>query len=79
MLDSSAEQQEIWDRIAAHYHPSDVADTEAVAGTLDFLAELAGDGPALELAVGAGRIAVPLLCRCCAAASKWPAWTCLRR
>ncbi|MFI0772845.1 class I SAM-dependent methyltransferase [Streptomyces sp. NPDC021218] len=63
MLDSSAEQQEIWDRIAAHYHPSDVADTEAVAGTLDFLAELAGDGPALELAVGAGRIAVPLLRR----------------
>lgn len=63
MLDSSAEQQELWDRIAAHYHPSDSADTEAVAATLDFLAELAGDGPALELAVGAGRIAVPLLRR----------------
>ncbi|WP_348652555.1 class I SAM-dependent methyltransferase [Streptomyces sp. WMMC500] len=63
MLDSSAEQRNLWDRIAADYHPSDVADTEAVAGTVDFLAGLAGDGPALELAIGAGRIAVPLLRR----------------
>lgn len=28
--------------------------------TVDFLAGLAGDGPALELAIGAGRIALPL-------------------
>jgi hypothetical protein len=32
-------------------------DTDAA---VDFLAELAGDGPALELAVGTGRIALPL-------------------
>jgi len=25
-----------------------------------FLAELAGDGPALELAIGTGRVAIPL-------------------
>ena len=31
--------------------------------TVDFLAELAGDGPALELAVGSGRIAIPLAAR----------------
>ena len=31
-----------------------------VESTVDFLAELAGDGPALELGVGTGRIAVPL-------------------
>lgn len=31
-----------------------------VAGCVDFLAELAGDGPALELAIGTGRIALPL-------------------
>ena len=28
-----------------------------------FLAELAGDGPALELAIGTGRIALPLAAR----------------
>jgi SAM-dependent methyltransferase len=31
-----------------------------VQGCVDFLAELAGDGAALELAIGTGRIAVPL-------------------
>ena len=31
-----------------------------VEGTVELLAELAGDGPALELAVGTGRIALPL-------------------
>lgn len=30
---------------------------------VDFLAELAGDGPALELAIGTGRIALPLAAR----------------
>jgi SAM-dependent methyltransferase len=33
---------------------------ETVAATAGFLAELAGDGSALELAVGTGRIALPL-------------------
>jgi SAM-dependent methyltransferase len=35
-------------------------DPAAVAATADFLAELAGDGPALELGIGTGRIALPL-------------------
>src|SRR3712207_2842194 len=33
---------------------------EAVDPVVDFLAELAGDGPALELGIGTGRIALPL-------------------
>jgi SAM-dependent methyltransferase len=60
-MDSSAEQRELWDRIAAaDYSPDDAVDAEGIAPTLDFLAQLAGDGPALEFAIGAGRIAVPL-------------------
>ena len=31
--------------------------------TVAFLAQLAGDGPALELAIGTGRIALPLAAR----------------
>ena len=34
-----------------------------IAATVDVLAELAGDGPALELAIGTGRIALPLAAR----------------
>ncbi|WP_026257913.1 methyltransferase domain-containing protein [Actinopolymorpha alba] len=60
VMDSSAEQREVWDRNAAYYSPGDTVETEAVAPTVDFLAQLAGDGPALEFAIGAGRIAVPL-------------------
>ncbi|HEX8511311.1 MAG TPA: class I SAM-dependent methyltransferase [Propionibacteriaceae bacterium] len=60
MLDSSAEQRELWDHIAASYSPDDAVETEAIIPTLDFLQELAADGTALEFAVGAGRIAVPL-------------------
>jgi SAM-dependent methyltransferase len=33
---------------------------DAIAATVDFLAELAGDGAALELGIGSGRIALPL-------------------
>lgn len=36
------------------------ADTPATVG---FLADLAGDGPSLELAVGTGRVALPLAAR----------------
>jgi SAM-dependent methyltransferase len=35
-------------------------DAEVVAATVDFLAELAADGAALELGIGTGRIALPL-------------------
>lgn len=33
---------------------------EVLGPTVDFLASLAGDGPALELAIGTGRVGVPL-------------------
>jgi SAM-dependent methyltransferase len=46
-----------WADVYDEWVPLAELDTEA---TVDFLAELAGDGPALELAVGTGRIALPL-------------------
>jgi SAM-dependent methyltransferase len=39
---------------------SDRFEPAVVGATVDFLAELAGDGPALELGIGTGRIALPL-------------------
>jgi len=60
VLDSSAEQRQFWNAVAAGYRPDDAVETEAIGPTLDFLAGLAGDGTALEFAVGGGRIAVPL-------------------
>ena len=50
---------------AAHYDdPTDEHFAEAVIGrTVDRLAELAGDGRALELAIGTGRIGLPLVAR----------------
>ncbi|MFI8520020.1 class I SAM-dependent DNA methyltransferase [Streptomyces sp. NPDC085481] len=54
---------ELWTRATADRY--DAEETEmssaAVLGpTLDFLAELAGDGRALEFAIGTGRVGVPL-------------------
>ncbi|MFF2569965.1 class I SAM-dependent DNA methyltransferase [Streptomyces sp. NPDC058084] len=54
---------ELWTRTTAERY--DAEETEmssaAVLGpTLDFLSELAGDGRALEFAVGTGRVGVPL-------------------
>jgi SAM-dependent methyltransferase len=48
--------------IAAHYDADSTGafDPAVIASTVDFLAELAGGGKALELAVGTGRIALPL-------------------
>lgn len=60
MDDSSDVQRTLWDQIAAGYSPDDAVETEVIRPTLDFLVELAGDGTALEFAVGGGRIAVPL-------------------
>ena len=54
---------DIWDeRVAAGYDAASAAMFEPafVDPVVDVLAELAGDGGALELAVGTGRIAVPL-------------------
>jgi SAM-dependent methyltransferase len=49
------------DRIAETYdewYPADFAGP--IEPVIDFLAELAGEGPALELGIGTGRIALPL-------------------
>jgi SAM-dependent methyltransferase len=48
--------------VAARYDDAEsgMFDPAAVEATVDFLAELAGDGAALELGVGTGRIALPL-------------------
>jgi SAM-dependent methyltransferase len=51
--------------VAAHYDDwyADQADPAVVAPIVDFLADLAGDGAALEFGVGTGRIALPLATR----------------
>jgi SAM-dependent methyltransferase len=48
--------------VAARYDESsaDMFDPAVVKPAVDFLAELAGDGAALELGIGTGRIALPL-------------------
>lgn len=48
--------------IATHYDADStgVFDPAVVSGTVDFLADLAGGGRALEFAIGTGRIALPL-------------------
>jgi len=50
------------ERVAARYDASsaEMFDPAVVDPTVDFLAGLAGDGPALELGIGTGRIALPL-------------------
>ncbi|MEO8425322.1 MAG: class I SAM-dependent methyltransferase, partial [Actinomycetota bacterium] len=50
------------ERVAARYDESvgEMSDAEVVDPAVDFLAELAGDGRALEFAIGTGRIALPL-------------------
>lgn len=49
--------------VAARYDEGVSASPEVVDPIVDLLAELAGDGRALELAIGTGRIAVPLAAR----------------
>ena len=48
--------------VASQYDESDEPefDPAVIRSTVDFLVALAGDGPALEFAIGTGRIAVPL-------------------
>jgi SAM-dependent methyltransferase len=52
-------------RVAARYDESSdsMFDPAVVDPAVDFLAELAGDGRALELGIGTGRIALPLAAR----------------
>jgi SAM-dependent methyltransferase len=50
------------ERVAARYDEvaEDMFDPAVVEPAVDLLAELAGEGPALELGIGTGRIALPL-------------------
>src|SRR3954468_3853405 len=49
------------ERVAARYDDDpEISGADAVDPVVDFLAELAGDGAALELGIGTGRIALPL-------------------
>jgi SAM-dependent methyltransferase len=54
----------VWfdERVAAGYDATSTAvyEPNVVDPAVDLLAELAGDGPALELGIGTGRIALPL-------------------
>jgi len=56
-------QEDIWDREAAARYDtpgSGMFAPEVLGPTVDRLAELAGEGRALEFAIGTGRVAVPL-------------------
>src|SRR5918997_5009321 len=50
------------ERVAARYDESsaEMFDPAVVEPVVDMLAELAGEGPALEFGIGTGRIALPL-------------------
>jgi hypothetical protein len=50
------------ERVAAVYdaHSTSMSDPDVVGPTVETLSELAGDGAALEFAIGTGRIALPL-------------------
>jgi len=53
------------EEVADHYDETldEMADPKVVESTVDFLVALAGDGRALELGIGTGRIALPLAAR----------------
>jgi SAM-dependent methyltransferase len=54
-----------WEPVAATYDETSetMFDPAVVGPAVDFLADLAGDGRALELGIGTGRIALPLAAR----------------
>jgi SAM-dependent methyltransferase len=57
---------EVWDRETAERYDADSAEMfrpESLDPVVDLLEEFAGDGAALELAVGTGRVALPLASR----------------
>jgi SAM-dependent methyltransferase len=57
---------DLWDEDTAQRYDDSAADMfapDVLGPTVDLLAELAGGGPALELAIGTGRVGVPLAAR----------------
>src|SRR5687767_12381181 len=61
--DDATMPEDLWDKHRAERYDADAASEfrpEAIDPAVDFLAELAGDGRALELAIGTGRIGLPL-------------------
>lgn len=64
----SLTQDELWDEAAASTYDTPgegMSSPEVLDPTVDRLVELAAGGPALELAVGTGRVAIPLARRAC--------------
>lgn len=62
----SMTSSEVWDETTAEGYDDASADMFSAAvlePAVDLLAELAGTGPALEFAVGTGRVAIPLAAR----------------
>jgi SAM-dependent methyltransferase len=60
------EHADVWDEATAQAYDADLGamgSADVVAGTVDRLVDLAQGGPALELAIGTGRIGVPLAAR----------------
>jgi SAM-dependent methyltransferase len=58
--------EDIWDADAARRYDTPgtgMFAPDVVGPTVDRLAELAGDGPVLEFAIGTGRVAIPLAAR----------------
>ena len=56
-------QDDIWDEEAAQHYDTPgtgMFAPDVLGPAVDRLAELAGDGPALEFAIGTGRVAIPL-------------------
>ena len=57
---------EVWDETTAERYDEDSAERfapEVLDPTVDFLAEIADGGPALEFAIGTGRVSIPLATR----------------
>lgn len=57
---------DVWDAEAARRYDDETAEKfapDVLGPTVDLLAELAGGGPALEFAIGTGRVGVPLAAR----------------
>jgi SAM-dependent methyltransferase len=57
---------EVWDKETATRYDQDAASyftPEVLEPTVDFLHQLAGEGPALEFAIGTGRVGIPLAAR----------------